>query len=175
MNILDVLIGIPLGWAMIKGFSRGFVYEITALLALILGIYIAINFSGYAADFMTNVLHWKGKSVWLASLLITFAVVVVGIKLLGQIMEKIAESLSMGPLNHVAGGLVAGFKSALMISMFIYLINLVDFHQTMVSAKSRQESFLWLPVSDVAPFILPQLETRFLGLQDKKKEVKVKV
>lgn len=173
MNILDVLIGIPLGWAVIKGFSRGFVYEITALLGLILGIYVAINFSGYAADLLSSVFHWKGKSAWLASLLITFALVVLGIKLIGQIMEKVAESLAMGPLNHIAGGLAGGLKSALMISILIYLINLVDFNQSLVSAKSRKESFLWQPVSDVAPFIMPQLEKRFLGLKDKKKEVKV--
>lgn len=172
MNILDILIGIPLGWAVIKGFSRGFVYEIASLVGLILGIYVAINFSGYAADFLSDIFHWTGRSAWLASLLITFAIVVMGIKLLGQIMEKVVESLAMGPLNHIAGGLVAGLKTAFILSLLIYLINLVDFNRSLISAKSRKESYLWQPVSNVAPYIMPQLEKRIPELRDKKTENK---
>jgi len=170
MNILDILIGIPLVWAIIKGFSRGFVYEITSLLGLILGIYVAINFSGFTADFLADIFHWTGRSAWLASLLITFALVVLGIKLLGQIMEKVVETLAMGPLNHLFGGLVAGLKTALILSLFIYLINLVDFNRSLISVQSREHSVLWNPVSAVAPFILPQLEKRYEGLKDKKKK-----
>jgi membrane protein required for colicin V production len=172
MNILDILIGIPLGWAIIKGFSRGFVYEIASLVGLILGIYVAVNFSGYAADFLADIFHWTGRSAWLASLLITFALVVMGIKLLGQVMENVVKSLAMGPLNHIAGGLVAGLKTAFILSLLIYLVNLVDFNRSLISAKSRKESYLWQPVSNVAPFIMPQLEKRIPGLRDKKTENK---
>ena len=170
MNILDLLIGILLAWSIIKGFSRGFIYELTSLVALILGIYVAINFSGFTADFLADIFHWSGRGAWLASLLITFALVVMGIKLLGQIMEKVVESLAMGPINHLAGGVLAGLKTAVILSLFIYLINLVDFNRTLISAKTRENSFLWKPVSEVAPFILPQLEKRFEGLKDKKKK-----
>jgi membrane protein required for colicin V production len=170
MNILDLLIGILLAWSIIKGFSQGFIYELTSLVALILGIYVAINFSGFTADFLADIFHWSGRGAWLASLLITFALVVMGIKLLGQIMEKVVETLAMGPLNHLAGGLLAGLKTAFILSLFIYLINLVDFNRTLISAKSRENSFLWKPVSEVAPFILPQLEKRYEGLKDKKKK-----
>ena len=170
MNILDILIGILLVWSIIKGFSRGFIYEITSLIALILGIYVAINFSGFTADFLADIFHWTGRGSWLASLLITFALVVMGIKLLGQIMEKVVDSLAMGPLNHLAGGLLAGIKTAFILSLFIYLINLVDFNRTLISAQTREKSFLWKPLSEVAPYILPQLEKRIEGLKDKKKK-----
>jgi membrane protein required for colicin V production len=169
MNILDILLGIPLVWAIVKGFARGFVYEVAALVALILGIYVAINFSGLTADFLADIFHWTGRGAWLASLLITFALVVLLIKLVGKVMEKVVESLAMGPLNHLFGGLAAGLKTALILSLFIYLINLVDFKYSLVSEKSRQESLLWKPVASVAPYILPQLEKRIEGLQDKKK------
>ncbi|MDP4292356.1 MAG: CvpA family protein [Bacteroidota bacterium] len=169
MNILDILIGIPLAWSVIKGFTRGFVYEITAFVGLILGVFLAINSSGVTADFLAEVFHWTGRAAWLASLLITFAVVVLGIKLLGQVMEKVVESLAMGPLNHIAGALIAGLKTAFIISLFIYLINLVDLNHKLISEPKRDNSALWNPVSDIAPYILPQLEKRIEGLKDKKK------
>ena len=44
MNYLDIIIVIPLVYGMIKGFYNGLVKEITALLALVVGVYVAINF-----------------------------------------------------------------------------------------------------------------------------------
>ena len=45
MNSLDIVIATPLLYGLIKGFSNGLTKEITGLLSLVLGIYIAVNFS----------------------------------------------------------------------------------------------------------------------------------
>ena len=47
MNYLDIIIVIPLLYGLIKGFSNGLVKEITGLLGLIIGVYVAVNFSSY--------------------------------------------------------------------------------------------------------------------------------
>ena len=45
MNYLDIIIAVPLLYGLIKGFSNGLVKEVTSLLALFIGVYVAINFS----------------------------------------------------------------------------------------------------------------------------------
>ena len=47
MNYLDIIIAVPLLYGLIKGFSNGLVKEVTSLLALFIGVYVAINFSEY--------------------------------------------------------------------------------------------------------------------------------
>ena len=47
MNSLDIVIAIPLLYGLIKGFTNGLIKEITGLLGLIIGVYIALNFSYY--------------------------------------------------------------------------------------------------------------------------------
>ena len=47
MNYLDIVITIALIYGLIKGFANGFIKEITGLLGLIIGAYVAINFSSY--------------------------------------------------------------------------------------------------------------------------------
>ena len=42
MNYLDIIIAVPLLYGLIKGFSNGIVKEVTSLLALFVGVYIAI-------------------------------------------------------------------------------------------------------------------------------------
>ena len=45
MNSLDIAIAGLLLYSLIKGFSNGLIKEITGLLSLVLGVYIAVNFS----------------------------------------------------------------------------------------------------------------------------------
>ena len=47
MNYLDIIIAVPLLYGMIKGFSNGLIKEVTSLLALFIGVYVAINFSEF--------------------------------------------------------------------------------------------------------------------------------
>ena len=47
MNYLDIVIAILLLYGLIKGFTNGLIKEITGLLGLIVGVYVAINFSSY--------------------------------------------------------------------------------------------------------------------------------
>ena len=168
MNILDIVLGIPLALAMIKGFKNGFIYEIASLAGLILGVYIATNFSGLTSDFLADMFNWHGRTLWFLSLLITFVLVVIGIRFLGKVMEKVVESLAMGPFNHLFGGVISAIKVAFVLSLIIYLINLVDSNHSLISEKHRDKSFLWQPVTEVAPFIMPQLDKRAPDLKDPK-------
>ena len=45
MNYLDIAITVPLLFGLIKGFSNGLIKEITGLFSLVLGVYVAVNFS----------------------------------------------------------------------------------------------------------------------------------
>ena len=47
MNYLDIVIAIALLYGLVKGFTNGLIKEITGLLGLIIGVYVAINFSSY--------------------------------------------------------------------------------------------------------------------------------
>ncbi len=170
MNILDILIGLPLALAVFSGFKNGFVYEIASLAGLILGIYIAINFSGYMSDFLEDMFHWHGRTLWFLSLLFTFVLVVISIRLLGKVMEHVVESLAMGPINHMLGGFVSVIKAAFVLSLIIYLFNLVDSSHRLISQTTKEKSFLWNPVSEVAPFIMPQLDKRAPDLKDPKSD-----
>lgn len=170
MNILDIIIGIPLALAVISGFKNGFVYEIASLAGLILGIYIAINFSGYMSDFLSDMFSWHGRTLWFLSLLFTFVLVVISIRLLGKMLEKVLESLAMGPLNHLLGGAISVIKAAFVLSLIIYLFNLVDSSHTLLKQTTKDKSMLWNPVTEVAPFIMPQLEKRAPDLKDPKSD-----
>ena len=45
MNYIDIILAIPLVWAVYRGFTKGFIIEIASLIAMVLGVYGAIHFS----------------------------------------------------------------------------------------------------------------------------------
>ena len=47
MNYLDIAIAAPILYGLIKGFSNGLIKEVTGLLSLIIGVYVAVNFSKF--------------------------------------------------------------------------------------------------------------------------------
>jgi membrane protein required for colicin V production len=173
MNVLDIILGIPLIWAAYKGFTKGFVIEIASLAGLILGIYLASHFSWFTADFLHDVFGWNGRYVAFVSFIITFAVVLISIHLLGKVIEKVVEMVALGFFNRIAGAVFSILKTAFVLSVILFLITSIDFGQRIITPKSKTESLLFKPVASVAPFIFPRLQLKDFSVPlPGKKEVK---
>jgi len=176
MNILDVLIGIPILWMAYRGFSKGFVIEITTLLALLVGIYAAINFSFYAGDLIEEYLTLEDKYTSILSFAITFVAVVIVIMLLGRLLEKFIDMIALGFLDKLAGSAFGIVKAVLIISALLLVINTFDKNETFISPKRKANSMLYTPVSSVLPAILPMInfedfENPFDDTEEQLKEI----
>lgn len=157
MNILDIIIGIPVLWMAYRGFTKGFVIEITTLLALLLGIYIAINFSFYTSDMIQEYFTIEEKYMSILSFAITFVLVVIIIMLIGRLLEKFINMIALGFLDKLAGGLFGILKAVLIISAILLVINTFDHNEKLISPSRKANSMLYTPVASVLPTILPMI------------------
>ena len=157
MNILDIIFAIFLVWFAYNGYKKGLIIEITSLVALIFGIYISINFSFYAADFLNNNFEINPKYISIISFIITFIVVVFLVYMIGKILEKFIDIIMLGFLNKLAGLVFGIVKAAFILSVLIFIINYFDENKTVITEKSRTGSILYEPVSSFAPTIIPKL------------------
>lgn len=161
MNIIDIILLIPIVWFGYKGFVNGLAIEIASLLALILGIYLSYHFSVYVGKQMGI----EGKYASILSFVITFIIVVLMVHLLGKIVDKAFNLVSLGFINTFAGVIFGILKVALILSVIIYFIDKLDTRRLIISEKNRTESKLLKPVKSIAPLI-------FSGLKDEKTENK---
>lgn len=158
MNFLDIIIFIPLIWGAFRGFKNGLVIEIASLAGLILGIYAAIHFSGYAAGFLSDNFNIGDTYLNIFAFILTFIVVVLVVYLIGKILEKLIDIIMLGFLNRIAGLLFGFLKWAFILSILIYVIHIFDEDDSfLIKEEWRQESLLYEPVKTVAPYILPRL------------------
>ena len=118
MNYLDIALSVILLFGLIRGFLKGFFVEVTSLVALAAGIYVAINFSFFIGNFLADRVNWGERYVQIAAFVITFVVVVLFISLLGKILTTIAESASLGIVNKIFGA-VFGFLKFGLIFYFL--------------------------------------------------------
>jgi membrane protein required for colicin V production len=158
MNYLDIILGILLILSAFNGFSKGFVEELAGLVALILGIWAAIHFSGMMAHFLTSHLNFTFQHLSIAAFLITFILVVILVHLVGTLVSKVIKAASLGFLNRLAGFGFGVIKGALILSIILIVFNRIDEDVHIISSEKKAESKLYEPIRNFAPRIFPFLD-----------------
>jgi membrane protein required for colicin V production len=153
MNYLDIILAVPLLWAIYRGFTKGFIIEVASLIAIVLGIYGAIHFSYYISD----LLKLKSEYSALISFAITFIVIIIIVYLLAKMLEKSVNLLALGFFNKLAGAFFSLLKVAFILSVLLIIINKIDYKTGIIPEKIKYGSMLYPPVSSIAPLIIPKL------------------
>ncbi len=157
MNYIDIVLGILLVVAAVRGFIKGFVIELASLAALILGIWGAIHFSYFTADFLRDTFNWNSEYIGLVAFLITLLIIVVVVHIIGKLLAKVVEAMALGVLNHVAGMLFGVLKTALILSVILLLFDHVDKDVHIISEETKEESQVYEPLKNLIPTLLPFL------------------
>jgi membrane protein required for colicin V production len=159
MNYIDIIIGVLLFLAAINGFRRGFISEVASLAALIFGIWGAIEFSYITSDFLVEKFHLETEYLNIISFIVTFAVIVILIHIIGSSLTKFMEIAMMGFINKMAGLLFGFLRSALIISILLLVLNHIDNEIKILPEKAKRESQLYEPVKNFAPSLLPFVQS----------------
>ena len=157
MNILDIVLIIPIVWLMYRGFQKGFIIELSSLVALILGIYFAINFSYFASDFLARNFNVGDKYLSIIAFVFTFMVIVFVVFMIGKILEKFIDIILLGFVNKLAGAAFGIIKAIFLISVILWIINSFDYSKSIIKENTKQKSMLYKPIENFAPMIVPKL------------------
>ena len=98
MNTFDIIIAALLLFGFVRGLMKGLFVEVASLVALIAGVYGAMHFSYFIADWLKDSVTWDEKYISLAAFAGTFVVIIITIALLGKVLTRIADFASLGVL-----------------------------------------------------------------------------
>lgn len=157
MNVIDIILGALLLFGLVRGFMKGLFVEVASLVALIAGVYGAIHFSDYAAEFLQSRTEWNEKTINLAAFAITFVVIIIAISLAGKALTKLADFAALGILNKILGGLFGALKIGLILSIVLIVFNKMNNVLPFVGEDDIEESVLYEPVRSLAPMIFPSI------------------
>ncbi len=149
--------GLVLCYSLYSGLKNGFFIELASLLSLVIGIFMAIKFLSFVTIFLQNQLGWTSKFVQAFAFLITFLLVVVGIKIAAKLFTKIASAIFLGWANRLGGALFSVLKMVLMLSVFLNLFQKININNFFVKQQTLNDSVFYNPIQEVAKVLYPSL------------------
>lgn len=157
MNIIDIVLGIFLLFGFARGLMKGLIAELASLIALVAGIYGAINFSYFIVDYLVETVSWSEKYIHITAFAITFVLIVFLIILIGKLLTKFVNFIALGILNRLLGGVFGFLKIAFLISIFLLFFEKFNTGNTFVEEKKLSSSILYNPIQNFAAVLLPSI------------------
>lgn len=157
MNYIDLFIIVLLVYAVYKGFSKGFIMQLTLLAALLLGIFGALKFSGFTARLLESHVSLNPEFLYMASLGLTFALVFIAVNIIGKLMEKLIKAIELSFVNRLLGVLFSIGKIVLILGILLTYVDRIDRRVQFLPKGSRENSIFFKPFTNVVQTIFPAL------------------
>lgn len=157
MNYIDITLTILLLIGLVRGFMKGFVFEIAILGSLFLGTYAAFHFAYLIQPYLLKIGKMNSQTVSFISFFVMFLLVGIGIFFLAKLFEGLINIAALGIFNKILGAVFGLFKYAFIISIVLYFFNQLDVKHNYMSADKKAESHLYYPLLKISPALLPVL------------------
>ena len=115
---LDLVLPVFVAFLLVKGIWKGFVKEISGILAVVGGVVTSFMLHSAAEEFLSP--YVGPKYLGFVAYSILFIAAYLGIMLLGSFIDRVVKSVMLGSFNRILGGLFGLLKALLWTSLCVY-------------------------------------------------------
>ena len=126
MNYIDIVILLFLLYGAFRGFSKGLIIEVATLAGLILGVFIAIRYSPFTEGILKDFLNITSRYLSYIALAVTFLLVVIAVYLLGKMLTRLVDIISLGLVNKLLGTLLGIAKYFIMVCVLLMIVDALN-------------------------------------------------
>lgn len=152
MNLsgLDIVFLIIIVFAALRAGFRGFVREFMSMAAVVLGITVAVLFSGVAAIYVQP---WIGTGAWsqVVSFLGLFLLVYLLVKVFENALNRIIERINLESLDRALGfflGILEGLLASFILLLVLQLQPVFDTRQMIAESLLAEYLLPLLPYAE---------------------------
>lgn len=167
MTILDLFLLLPLAYGAWRGFRKGLILEVFTLLAIIVGIYVAVHFSDRVSHKIVENLGEEYSSTPAISFTLIFLAVGALIYFGGVALEKVVKAVNLSVFNRMLGLLFGFIKALYLLSIFLVTYQSYDLGGKLISEDSKEKSLLYEPIKNTSVKTIPFLSDSRLYLESK--------
>ena len=151
MSALDILIAVPLLWAIYRGFTDGIIVQLGGLAGLFLGVWLAFRYGERLG-------LWLGvepSMAMAAGFILIVVLALIAIALLGRLLRGLCKIAGLGILDHAGGVLFGLLKMSLILGLLLSGFAKLNDREHWVSSEKLAESILYRPMLSVASYAFP--------------------
>ena len=158
MNPIDLTIAILLLIGAVRGFIKGFIYEVAVLGSLVVCYFLGFKLAAIVATFLGKIISVNSGTLHYISLLIAWIGISVGIFFLARLLEGLTKIVALGIFNKIAGAIFGALKYAFLLSLFFFFFNRINFSTSWLNADAKAESIFYYPLLRIATTIFSILK-----------------
>lgn len=152
MSIWDFVILVILLAGAYRGYQKGLLREVIAVIALVAGVIGAIQWMPWTVAFLSSTFDVTSEFLPAFAFLLIFIVIVLVLSLAGRLLKLVIDLTPIGFVDGLGGALLGLLKWALGISILLWILDTAQ-----VELPSDQESLIYLNVKQVAPYVFQHL------------------
>lgn len=150
MNFLDVIVIIPVLWGAFKGLKNGLISEVSSIIALILGIWAAINCSDFVAGYLKEYTSISEENQQIVAFAVTFIIVLLLCYLLSRILIKVCKSIKILWLDKLMGIMFGMSKYIIVIAFLFFVANSLIKSYATKPIEVCENSLFFKPMAETA-------------------------
>lgn len=172
--LIDLVFVALLVWAMIKGYTKGFIIAVFSLVALVVGVAAAMKCSAAVAAWLSSSIHAGARWLPVIAFVLVFLVIVLLVRLGARAIEKMAELAMLGWVNRLAGIILYMVLYTIVLSVVLFYAEKIHLIAGKTIADSKTYPFIqpWGPrvidgLGRIVPFfsnMFHELETFFASV-----------
>lgn len=151
MNSIDYTILIIIGIGFVFGIFKGLIKELTSLVAIFIGIYGAKILSPVASTILINIFDISVKIATPLAYIIIFIGITIILLIISKLLDKLFDSISLGGVNKLLGGIFGALKYALVVSVLINIFDPINERFELMNPETRINSLTVDPLKKLAP------------------------
>ncbi len=161
MNVIDIIILLPIFYGLIRGLMRGFVQELTNLVALIAAIIGTKLFAPAFALWLAKYISASPSVCQLLAWFILFTAIVLTLHLIGKLISRFLKAISLGWLNRLIGAIFGAAKWALIVSIVLNGVSLLDNQFHFLKPELQEQSIAYEPIQKIASVTWSTVQNEF--------------
>lgn len=161
MNWFDILISVLLLIAFINGYRRGLIMQLVGLATIVLAAIFGGKLAATILPELNRLINLAPDVARVLSFVLAFALIAVGISLIGRLLERFINVVFLSFINRIIGAIVAVGTMMVFLSVLLNLVLMLDQKDTLISREVKEDSFFFHRVEAVVPAIVPYLNKEF--------------
>lgn len=148
MNIcfIDIIVFVFLCWFGYRGFKNGLIFELASIAALVLGCWVAQNFSESVSLWITGTRLAKP-----IAFVFIFTIVLILTRLAGKVGAHLVKLVIPGWIDHFFGLLFGVLKVVTVASVILYTIQNIDTHEIILKKEIKDNSLSFRYIEPIVP------------------------
>ena len=166
MAILDIILLLCFVPAIVSGISKGFVKQVVDLAAILIAAWAAFHFSTVLGTWLARYITLEPSILNVISFILIIIIAAILLNLVGALITKALQAVSLGFVNRLLGMVFAVLKVALVLGLVILLFETLNETLHFVKPEATADAVVYNALKDAADKIFPILKTFVTGEAD---------